>query len=64
MASDVQRGPRMRCGKGSLMSLILPLFETVALANSLRALPQERESQESSLLRTTRLCYAKLYLPL
>ncbi len=41
----------MRCGQGTLMSLILPLFKTVALANSLRALAQERESKASSLLR-------------
>jgi hypothetical protein len=39
----------MRYGKGSRKTLILPLFKTVALANSLRGPAQQRKA--SSLLR-------------
>ena len=51
------RGPQtrrlMRYGKASRISLILPLFKTVALANSLRGLAQQRKA--SSLLRRRRV---------
>jgi hypothetical protein len=42
----------MRYCKGSRISLILPPFKTVALANSLRGLAQPRKA--SSLLRRRR----------
>jgi hypothetical protein len=42
----------MRYGKFSRITLILPLFKTVALANSLRGLAQQ--SKASSLLRRRR----------
>jgi hypothetical protein len=48
-ATDAQMA--MFCGKGSLISLILPLFKTKALANSLRGLAYKPSKERKIMSR-------------